>query len=212
MYNLKETLKKKYFKYTGIIKRNKIKNKKFTIISNNCFAGIVYRNNAIEYQSPTCGLFIMPDDYIKFIYNLKHYLNIDKFNKISINESKHSDYLRKIKYNGIIGKLDDIEIMFLHYKTFEEAVEKWNRRKQRINYENIIYKFNDQNQCTYAQLEMFNDFKEKNKLLFTAKKYDNIDSIQFKEFEKYDYVLNDSKEKIYKKYIDIYKYLNERNN
>ena len=194
-----------YYNIVGPLKRIKIKNKSFTIISNNCFAGIIYRNNKLPYQSPTCGLYIMPDDYIKFIYNMKEYLNRNLV-EINKNQSKYSNRLND--YYGVIGRIDDIEIMFLHYKDFKEAKEKWDRRKTRINYNRIIYKFNDQNGCTLQNLRDFNNFDAKNKLCFTAKKYEDIDSIVFDEFEKEGYVVNDSKESIYSKYIDMYRYIN----
>ncbi len=208
--NLQKKLKTKLIHIIGKYKQKKLKCKDFTIISNNCFAGVFYRNNALEYKSPTCGLFIMPKDYIKFIYNLKSYLNIE-LKEISLEESNYSSYLKEINYKGTIGRLDDIEIMFLHYKDFKEASKKWERRKNRINYDKIIYKFNDQNGCTYDDLLMFYNFDAKNKLLFTAKRYDDLENaIIFSEFENDGYVLNDSKESIYSKYIDMYQYINER--
>ena len=207
--NLKENIKSLYFKITGSIKKRKLKCKNFTIISNNCFGGVFYRNNNLEYMSPTCGLFIMPKDYIKFIYNLKEYLKLELV-EIQYSQSKYYEYLKQIKYSGTIGKLNDIEIMFLHYDDFNEAKQKWDRRKKRINYYNIIYKFNDQNGCTYEDLAMFENFEAKNKLCFTAKKYDKINSIVFLQYEKSGYLANDTSERIYKKYIDMYKYINER--
>ena len=202
-------LKNKLIRILGKFKKRKLKCKNFTIISNNCFGGVVYRNNALEYMSPTCGMFIMPKDYIKFIYNLKEYLEYE-LKEVKLEDSIHKEYLKEIDYPGIICKLNDIEIMFLHYKDFEEVKQKWERRSKRINFEKIIYKFNDQNYCTYDDLLKFEEFKAENKLCFTDKKYDNINSIIFTEFEKDGYILNDSKEKIYKKYIDMYKYINER--
>jgi uncharacterized protein (DUF1919 family) len=206
---IKTKLKKIYFKSIGKIKNCKLKCKDFTIISNNCFAGIFYRNNNLPYNSPTCGLFIMPSDYIKFIYNMKEYLSLD-MEELKIENSKYLDYLKKINYNGVIGKLNDIEIMFLHYDNFEEVKNVWNRRKNRINYDKIIYKFNDQNLCTYEDLKKFNDFKADNKICFTAKKYDEFNTIELKQFENEEYVLSDVNEKDYKKYIDMYKYINDR--
>ena len=202
-------LKKIYFRLIGEIKKNKLKVDDFTIISNNCFGGVFYRNNHLQYNSPTCGLAMMADDYIKFIYNMKHYLEIDEIREINIEESKYKDHLMKTKYAGVIGKLDDIELMFVHYGTIREAEEKWNRRKKRINYERIIYKFNDQNLCKYSNLKAFDDFKAKNKICFTAKKYDELNTIQLKKFEKYEYVLSDTRPKDYSKYFDIYKYIND---
>ena len=37
--------------------RKKVKNKNFTIISNNCWAGGVYEDLRMEYNTPTVGLF-----------------------------------------------------------------------------------------------------------------------------------------------------------
>ena len=47
----------------------------FTIISNNCWGGLVYQYFGLPYTSPTVGLFIMDDDYIKFLENLDYYLS-----------------------------------------------------------------------------------------------------------------------------------------
>lgn len=203
---MKRIILKIYKNTIGRINNSRIKNKELTIISNNCWGGIFYRNNNLKYLSPTLGMFFIGSEYIKFIYNLKHYMECD-LNFIKVEDSKYSDYLKKIQYKGLIGKLEDIEICFLHYKSEEEALKKWNRRKARINYNNILYKFNDQNLCTYHDLEMFEKFEAKNKILFTAKKYPNINSIQIKKYEKYEYVLEDIKS--YKKYVNIYKFLNE---
>ena len=137
---IKKTLLRIYKMSVGRINNLRVKNKNITIISNNCWGGIFYRNNNLEYLSPTLGLFFMADDYIKFIYNIKYYINCDiKF--IDIEHSNYKTYLQKLNYHSPIGKLDDIEIMFLHYDSEEDAKEKWDRRKKRINWDNIIYKF-----------------------------------------------------------------------
>lgn len=201
---MKKILKKIYYN----IKKKKLKNDNFTIISNNCFGGIIYKNFGIQYKSPTCGLFFFANDYIKFIYNLKKYINIE-MKEITIEESKYCDYLKKMQYDKPIGRIDDVEVFFLHYNTYDEALEKWERRKKRIVWNNIIYKFNDQNLCNYSDLEKFDEFNAEKKILFTAKKYKNINSIQLKQFEKYDNVLSDTNLKDYRKYIDIINFINE---
>ena len=98
----KDKLKKIYYRYIGKITQKKLKFTNFTIISNNCFGGIFYRNNALEYLSPTCGLFFIGKEYIKFIYNLRHYLEIDEINEIQIDESQYSDYLKKIQLRELL--------------------------------------------------------------------------------------------------------------
>lgn len=133
----------------------------------------------------------MAPEYIKFIYNIKKYTSEVEIKEICINQSKYSKYLKEKNYDGIIGKIDDLEICFLHYEDINEINDKWNRRSKRINWNNIIYKFN-----------------AKNKICFTSKKYENINTIQLKQYENEQYVKSDTKESDYKKYIDIYKYIN----
>lgn len=202
---MENKFKKKLIKLIGKVNNLKIKNKKITIISNNCWGGIFYRNHNLEYLSPTIGLFFMGDDYIKFIYNIQEYINLE-LEFIKIEDSKYYDYLRKIGYNSPIGKINDVEIMFMHYKDEQEALEKWNRRKKRIDWNNIIYKFSDQNCCSFKNLEDFQKFNAKNKILFTTRKYEKIDSIQIKKYKNSENVGDDIKS--YKKYFNMVKYIN----
>lgn len=192
-------------KIIGKINNLKVKNKKITIISNNCWGGIFYRNHDLEYLSPTLGLFFMGDEYIKFIYNLKECIASDLM-FIKKDESKYCDYLKKINYSNPIGVVNGVEIMFLHYKDEQEAYEKWNRRKNRIQWDNIIYKFSDQNLCSYKNLEDFEKFEAKHKILFTTRKYDGIDSIQIKKYKNAESIGDDIKS--YKKYFNMVKYVN----
>ena len=48
-------------------RQNELNNKDFTIISNNCWGGMIYESYNLEKQSPTVGLFFMAKDYIDFI-------------------------------------------------------------------------------------------------------------------------------------------------
>lgn len=73
-----------------------------------------------------------------------------------------------------VGKLNDIEIYFMHYKTEEEAREKWQRRSERINWDKIIFKFSNQNFCEKKHIEEFMQLPEKNKICFVSNKEYNI--------------------------------------
>lgn len=203
---LKKELLKIYKLTVGKINNKRVKNKSISIICNNCWGGIFYRNSNIPYLSPTVGLFFMADDYIKFIYDLKKYIETE-LEFISVEDSKYKNYLKKLNYNSPIGKLNDVEIMFLHYSSESEAKEKWDRRKARINWDNIVYKFSDQNMCTYEDLEKFQLFKAKNKICFTTREYDGLDTIQIKKYQNAECVGDDIKS--YKKYFNFYDYINK---
>ena len=107
--------------YFAGFRRKQLMNKGFTIISNNCWGGHVYRFFAMPYDSPTIGLYFFSADYIKFVSNLRYYIEQD-LTFIDYTESKYKDELLKNnQLNVPIGKLHDVEIVFLHYHSIEEA-------------------------------------------------------------------------------------------
>ncbi len=165
------------FFYNGYQKkiRAKINNEDFTIISNNCFAGSIYQDLGLEYRSPTVGLFFYSDCYMKFVDNIKYYMELELD---FISKSKYHD--NKLSYP--VGILDDVEIHFLHYTTEKKAKEKWDKRKARINYDNIFYIFSDRDGFNDENYEDFLRFNAK-KILFSAnEKYKSEDTIILKEF------------------------------
>ena len=139
----------KYLRNKNHIKwYNELSNRDFTIISNNCWGGMIYESYGMRKLSPTVGMFFLADDYIRFVCDLKTYVN-QPLTMIEPHNSKYYDILsadRPVDYP--IGKIGDVEMMFLHYKSNEEAIEKWNRRVDRINWDNLLIKFNDNNGCT----------------------------------------------------------------
>ena len=161
-------------------RRKKINNDSFTIISNNCWGGMIYESYNLPKNSPTVGLFFYADDYIKFLRNLKNYTS-KKLKFINPNDSKWKDDAKKDARFGSypIGIIDDIEIFFLHYKTEQEAKEKWERRCKRINFDNLIIKFNDQNLCNESHVISFFELPFKNKLFFTVKDW-NVNDKYYK--------------------------------
>lgn len=188
--------------------RNKLlKHQDVTIISNNCYAGLTYEYLDLPFLSPTIGLYFFAEEYIKFIKNLKYYTS----KPLEFIKTSNSKYYNELKKRGeeniIIGKVDDVEIVFLHYKTFAEAKEKWEKRCKRINYSKLIIKFNDQNLCDEKYIHIFSDLPYDNKICFSAKNYDFDGNIQLKKYAKSSFV----KEDIYnsRKYFNIVDYIND---
>lgn len=67
-----------------------------------------------------------------------------------------------------VGVIDDIEVIFLHYPTSEEAREKWIRRSARVNWDNLFIKFSQMNGCSQDMLQQFDDLPFANKICFTT--------------------------------------------
>lgn len=198
-------LKRKIRKIIAPFRRIGLKCFDFSIISNNCWGGYVYDIFGLQYLTPTIGLYFIADDYVKFIGNLKYYLSFDIV-PISKEESKWNG---KAQITDMIGKLGDIEVMFAHYDSLEDACKKWNYRRMRVNWDKILVKFNDQNNFTLETLDSFNSSNFKNKLFFTAKKEYCFNSYSYwlNEYKNENYVLDDIKSS--SKYLNIKKFLNE---
>lgn len=167
---MKNSLKKiRYFIYKKLlhpiaffILSKNIKDKSFTIFSNDCYGGEIYYWLQLPYNTPFVGLMLMIPCYIKFLKNPKYYLDQEllfiensKYEEINLN--------RKVKKYPI-ALLDDIEIHFLHYNSPQEAKQKWERRKKRINWHNIKVKLAMDKD--YASEEHLYEFE---KLNFMAK-------------------------------------------
>lgn len=123
-----------------------------TIISNNCSGAYMMRALNIKYNSPTIFLQVLPDEYPKFCNNLKEYMQKDLIEYKDYSD-KHIESMKKLlgEVPGFpCGLLGDVAILFQHEKSFDEAKRKWDRRKERIDWNHIGYMF-----C----LE-FSDFKE----------------------------------------------------
>ena len=194
-------------KRTAPGRRKKLNNTDFTIISNNCWGGDVYRYFDLPYQSPTVGLYFWAEDYMRFVKNLVHYFQCE-LTFISYEESKYKEYMIEKKQTNVpIGRLDDIEIVFLHYHSEEEAREKWTRRVKRVNFDNIILKHSLQNLCTEEHLKDFSELPFNKKIAFHNKPTELPSVIYYRGYENEQSVKNDIK--LYRKHMDIIEFLNE---
>lgn len=133
--------------------------------------------------------------------NLTHYLSLPP-EEIPLSESKYKDSLIKKGQTKVpIGIIDDVEIVFLHYPTFEEAKEKWTRRASRINWNNLIVKDSEMNDCTEKDIIDFDKLPFDRKFIFTTRDYKIDSQIIFKEYYMQESVKNDTT--LFNKYLNI---------
>lgn len=135
----------------------KLKNSSLTVFSRDCWAGICYHRLGLEFLSPTINMFETPDDFNKLVLNLNAYMSYPvEFVKMG--------YEINLKREYPIGLLGDILLHFNHYEKFDQAVSCWERRKQRINKNNILVVSNATSEKTLYEFEKI---PYKNKLIFT---------------------------------------------
>lgn len=130
-----------------------------TFISQNCIGGVIYHDMGQKFLSPTINLYFMANDFIKFVQNLEYYLN--------------KELVMRNDTEVVTGLLDDIEIYFLHYHTNEEALEKWNERKQRINKNKIFVIQTDRDGFDDNSFEEFKKIKYNKALITKNEKWEN---------------------------------------
>lgn len=192
----------------GPLRRMFLKSRNFTIISNNCWGGHVYRYFSLPYLSPTIGLYFFANDYVKFVSGLKKYIDSD-IEFISIDESIHKEELLKIGGKSLacpIGRLLDIEIIFLHYKSIDEARTKWNNRKKRIVWDNIILKMSEMNNCSLDNLLDFDNLPYEKKICFVTKRRHLKSEVLFRKFQGQDNITDDTTN--FRKYVNLIKLIN----
>lgn len=180
-------------------KKNRLKNKDFSIIASNCNGTFMYYDMRIRYLTPTVNLVIEMNDFVKLAENLEAYM-----------EKEIVKLESDVPYPT--GMLDDIKIMFMHYPTFEEGVEKWNERKKRINWENLFIVGTEKDGCTYETIQRFDRLPYENKVIFTHIEYPEFSSAYYIQgFEERDEigVLTNYKEQFWKRrYLDDFDYVN----
>lgn len=144
--------------------QRRIKNDGFTILCSNCMGGVIYHRLNKQFLSPTINLWMHQSDFLKFVKNLEGYIE------------KELEFV-KTEYDYPVGKLGDIKIYFNHSKTQGEARANWNRRKERIQYDNLYIIMYDRDGITKDDILSLNDVVCKNKIVFSDKQYKDIDYV-----------------------------------
>ena len=144
--------------------QRQLKNDNFTILCSNCVGGVIYHRLNKRFLSPTINLWMHQLDFLKFVKNLEGYI------------AKDLEFV-KTNYDYPVGKLGDIKIYFNHSKTEAEARENWNRRKGRIQYDNLYIIMYDRDGVTKDDILSLNNVVCINKIVFSDKQYNDIDYV-----------------------------------
>lgn len=118
-----------YFDFEKYIK---LKNSNLSIISNNCWGGLICQTLGLECLSPFKNVSFSDEDYIKLLKNLKYYLSINPvwLGEMSLDKNRNKEVP--------ILKLDDISIKCNHELNADIAISNWIRRKNKFNWKNIF--------------------------------------------------------------------------
>ena len=171
--NILRKVKRTLVDFSKFRARKHLKNRDFTIISNNCTGGYVYQHYGLEYKTPTAGLLFETGDFLKICKNPRKYFSINP-TIIPRESCKHYNIMKKLNRWGLypVGTVEDIEIFFMHYPDENEAIAKWIKRCNRINYDNMVFLLTENEMCTEEHIREFCSLPIKNKVCLTYQKYD----------------------------------------
>ncbi|MCQ2520959.1 MAG: DUF1919 domain-containing protein [Lachnospiraceae bacterium] len=156
----------------------RLKNKNATILCPTCIGGVISHKLGVQFLSPTVNLWMYEDDFYDFVLHIEEYAAAEVEDH-GYHETEHYPI-------GIIKRNDKkITIYFNHHKQFAEAKADWDRRKKRINYDNL---FVIASTCIGENEEIIGRWENvrrnvKGLVCFTAKDYKKCDyALQLRSF------------------------------
>lgn len=115
-------------------KYEQLKKNSPTIFTNMCWGGLAYNSVDIPFNSPFINLGLTNNDFFNFLSSPRKYIDVTP----TFHQMKpygNTDELYPI------FKCNDIQLHFNHYRSIDDALSCWQRRKKRINWDNILVVF-----------------------------------------------------------------------
>lgn len=140
-------------------------NKNITIISSDCTGGLLYHDLGLEFKSPTINMAIEAHGFVELCSDLKKHISQSSL-RIDNTQSSMNGLDYPIMVLG-----DSIYLHGIHYHTTNEFIEKWNSRKNRINYNDIFCIFTAKDGFDEQLLPKIDAIPHK-KVLLSNVKYD----------------------------------------
>lgn len=118
--------------YFNFPQYDSIRKANISIVSNNCWGGIICHTLGMECLSPFKNVSFSSNDYIKIIGDLKHYLSVNPVwtgkKEMDTNQNREVPML----------ELDDVLIKCNHDLDADRAIQNWKRRRDKFNWNNIL--------------------------------------------------------------------------
>ncbi|WP_026658266.1 DUF1919 domain-containing protein [Butyrivibrio sp. AC2005] len=145
-----------------------------SIISNTCNAGFIYEMLGIKsmgrtlVKSPTIDTYIEANDYLKLCKEPEKYLQTEMtFSRYGVYEGRKCP----------IGRINNIEVMFVHSLDFEKSIIRWNYLRKIVDFNNLAFvmeEYYGRETITYNIASELCSLKEKIILLMRSKMYSGL--------------------------------------
>ena len=148
-----------------LLRRARLKNHSFSIISNTCIGGVITNSVGEQFRSPTVNLVIYEEEFLTFCEHLADYARCELV-------PADPDLAARMGHpvGTLLGSeagLPDITVYFVHYKTFDEARAAWHKRFARVNYNNLFFLMDRGMDARPEILDRFHALPYPHKVFFT---------------------------------------------
>lgn len=109
-------------------RKRRLRDVPFSIISQNCIGGCVYHDLGLPFTSPTINLTIPGENFVRFVENLPRYLAL---------RARPAGRRRDEDMDYPLIRVGDITVHAMHYESDKDAARAWNRRRKRVNLDNV---------------------------------------------------------------------------
>lgn len=189
--------------------RRNVKYRNISLITSNCIGGIMYHDMGLQFCSPTINLFFHPDDFITFCECISNFKGEGRYSCTQVYEDGISYPIGE--FTCVVNNENKVfRCHFMHYKTYEEALNKWKQRAERIELDKIFIIMTD-TECTEEHLNKFQALTWKNKIFVTSNKQwkdkENVAYIGAYRNDKINRLLTSYQGVLGKRYIDNFNYV-----
>lgn len=112
-------------------KYRRLQRSRLSIFAMNCFGGIISKTLGLPFYSPFVNMFLIGKEYIRFLRAPRVYMEEQP-------TLKETRYDKNTDINYPVVELGNVNLHMNHYRDFNDAIAKWNERKQRINWYNLF--------------------------------------------------------------------------
>ena len=145
-------------------KHHQLQQSRLSVFSMNCFGNLISHLLELPFRSPLGNFgFLSNKDFIHFLGSPRDYMKEPptfREQKIYEDGTKHN-----------FANLGDIVVSAYHYENFEDFIEMWEKRKSRINWDNLFIEMFLNNEDKHT-LEQFDALPYEKKVCFVPFKSD----------------------------------------
>lgn len=187
--------------------QKRLKNREFSLITNDCVGGVICHNLNMPFLSPTVNLWMTAEDYLVFLSDLPYFLScpVEEIHEEGINYPI-----------GLLRKgTETVKLFFMHYECFEQAVEKWTSRAKRVLFDRLYiildYPADQASEAQQEQIkERFQKLPYPNKVMLTKSSGlhgADIVNLPFYEHFTPGLILKRRNDRTVKRYLDDFDYV-----